>query len=129
MKAQSWREIKAEADKADPWFASQEAQEIFEAETERIEAEQQGYALSALRRDSGMTQKEVAEVMGISQARVSQIEHGQINSLDLLRSYISAVGGELHLTVSQGPLNVTLDLPRTAAAESTPAENGDHQAA
>ncbi len=58
--------------------------------------------------------------MGISRARVSQIEHGQTNGLDLLRSHISAIGGEPHPTVSQGPLNVTLDLSRTAVAESTP---------
>ncbi len=119
MKARSWREIQAEAEKLNPWLTSEEAQRIADAETARIEAERQGYALSSLRKESGRTQKEVAQIMGVSQARISQIEHGRIDSLELLRSYISAIGGELHLRVDQGPLSVTLDIPGSDAAAAT----------
>lgn len=39
---------------------------------------------------------------GSSQARVSQIEHGQVDSLDNLRAYAAAIGGEVEVTVRQG---------------------------
>lgn len=42
--------------------------------------------------------------MGVGQARISQVEHGQINSLELLRSYVSAIGGTLELTIRQDAL-------------------------
>ncbi|WP_150254015.1 helix-turn-helix domain-containing protein [Nocardiopsis deserti] len=122
MKARGRREIRAESEKQDPWFVSEEAQAVFDAETARVEAERQDYALSSLREESGRTQKEVARVMGVSQARISQIEHGRIDSLELLRSYISAIGGELHLRVDQGPLSVTLDIPGSDAAAAGTAE-------
>ncbi|QUX29618.1 XRE family transcriptional regulator [Nocardiopsis akebiae] len=124
MKGRSWREIQAEAEKLNPWLTSAEAQEIADAETARIEAERQGYALSSPRKESGRTRKEVAQVMGVSQARISQIEHGRIDSLELLRSYISAIGGELHLRVDQGPLSVTLDIPGSDAAAATATGEG-----
>ncbi|WP_017572147.1 helix-turn-helix domain-containing protein [Nocardiopsis halotolerans] len=73
-----------------------------------------------------MTQKEVAKAMEVSPARISQIEHGQIDGLELLRSHISAIGGELHLRVDQGPLSVILDVPGSrAATTSTPAETAE----
>ncbi|WP_327675916.1 helix-turn-helix domain-containing protein [Kitasatospora sp. NBC_00458] len=61
-----------------------------------------GYELAELRRKAGLTQKEVAGVLGVSQARVSQIEHGQVDSLDNLRAYAAAIGGEVEVTVRQG---------------------------
>lgn len=124
MRARNWLEIKAEAEQLNPWLTSTEANALADEDTARIEAERQGYALSSLRKESGRTQKEVAQIMGVSQARISQIEHGRIDSLELLRSYISAIGGELHLRVDQGPLSVTLDIPGSdaAAATGTPEE-------
>jgi hypothetical protein len=40
--------------------------------------------------------------MGVSQARVSQIEHGQIGGLDTLRSYVVALGGTLDVVADFG---------------------------
>ncbi|MFH9351054.1 helix-turn-helix domain-containing protein [Kitasatospora sp. NPDC017646] len=60
-----------------------------------------GYELAELRRKAGLTQKHVAELLGVSQARVSQIEHGQVDSLDNLRAYAAAIGGEVEVTVKQ----------------------------
>jgi hypothetical protein len=31
--------------------------------------------------------------MGVSQARVSQIEHGKVNEVDATRGYVEALGG------------------------------------
>ena len=108
VRTRGWREIRAEAERLDPWSASSEAEELAEADDARIEAEAQGYALAALRQESGLTRAEVAGSMGVGQARVSQIEHGEVDSLELLRCYISAIGGVLELKVVQGPTSVTL---------------------
>lgn len=111
MKARNRLEIQAEAEQLNPWLLSPEADTIAAADTARTEAERQGYALAALRKEGGLTQAQVARTMGVGQARISQIEHGQIDSLELLRSYISAIGGALRLQAVQGPMTVTLDLP------------------
>ncbi|MFJ9949011.1 helix-turn-helix domain-containing protein [Kitasatospora sp. NPDC091207] len=79
-----------------------------EAEAERARMRQEslarirGHELAELRRKVGLTQKEVAGLLGVSQARVSQIEHGQVDSLDNLRAYAAAIGGEVEVTVRQG---------------------------
>jgi DNA-binding XRE family transcriptional regulator len=54
----------------------------------------------------GLTQVEVAAILGVSQARISQIEHGQVDSLDTLRAYAEALGGEVSIVVSRGPLTL-----------------------
>lgn len=40
--------------------------------------------------------------MSVSQARVSQIEHGQVDSLENLRAYAAAIGGEVEVSVRRG---------------------------
>ncbi|KJS55290.1 XRE family transcriptional regulator [Streptomyces rubellomurinus subsp. indigoferus] len=102
MKGRSWTEVRAEAMKRFPEMATPEA----EADRARIRQEMlaqiRGYELADLRRKAELTQKEVANLMGVSQARVSQIEHGQVDSLDNLRAYAAAIGGEVEVSVRQG---------------------------
>lgn len=59
-----------------------------------------------MRRSAGLTQREVARTLGVSQARVSQIEHGQVDSLETLRAYAAALGGEVSVVVQRGPVTV-----------------------
>ncbi|MER7770249.1 helix-turn-helix transcriptional regulator [Kitasatospora sp. NPDC096140] len=102
MKGRSWTEVWAEAQRINPWLASPEA----EADRVRIRQETlariRGHELAELRKAAGLTQKQVAGLMGVSQARVSQIEHGQVDSLDNLRAYAAAIGGEVEVAVRQG---------------------------
>ena len=44
--------------------------------------------------------------MGVSQARVSQIEHGKITSMDMLRGYITALGGTVDVVANVGDWSV-----------------------
>nr|WP_241484937.1 helix-turn-helix transcriptional regulator [Nocardiopsis potens] len=53
-----------------------------------------------------MPQAEVAAAMGVSQARVSQVEHGQVTSMDLVRDYVAALGGSLDVVATVGGWNV-----------------------
>jgi transcriptional regulator with XRE-family HTH domain len=58
-----------------------------------------GYQLGQLRADAKLAQVQLAQRMGISQARVSQLERGDINQLevDIVRRYVAALGGRLRL--------------------------------
>jgi DNA-binding XRE family transcriptional regulator len=64
--------------------------------------ESRGWRLAEMRLKRGMTQAEVASRMGISVARVSQIEAGDVSTQEVLRRYITALGGTLHLVADFG---------------------------
>ena len=57
------------------------------------------YRLRELREESELTQVALAELLQVSQNRVSRIERGELDrtQLDTLRRYIEALGGTLHL--------------------------------
>jgi transcriptional regulator with XRE-family HTH domain len=54
-------------------------------------------ALAEMRRSRGVTQKQLAETMHVSQANISRIEHGEDAQLSTIQRYISALGGHLEL--------------------------------
>ena len=54
-------------------------------------------ALAEMRRRRGLTQKQLAEAMHVSQANISRIEHGEDVQLSTVQRYISALGGQLEL--------------------------------
>ena len=57
-----------------------------------VEAKIKGYELQQARKACGMTQKEVAAKMGVSQKRISDLENGSIDvmQVETLRRYITA---------------------------------------
>ena len=55
--------------------------------------------LAEIRRSRGLTQAEVAERMGVTKGRVSQIEQGKISGQEVLLRYASALGGRLHQAI------------------------------
>lgn len=72
-----------------------------------------GYGLAELRKRTGMTQTQLAEAMGVSQARVSAMERGDVNTLTVasVRAYIDALGGTVRVVASLDDTDVTLRLP------------------
>jgi transcriptional regulator with XRE-family HTH domain len=58
--------------------------------------------LTEMRKKAGLTQAEVAQVMGVSQQRVSVIESGGVAELATLADYIHALGGELKVIADFG---------------------------
>jgi len=69
-------------------------------------------ALAELRQEIGVTQREVAETLSVTQANVSRIEHEEDLYLSTLRAYVAALGGDLELravfpertvTIAAGP--------------------------
>lgn len=67
------------------------------AGTERLHAEY--LTLQELRKAKDLTQAQVAEVLGIRQASVAQMERRSDLLLSTLRSYVEAMGGKLSLMV------------------------------
>lgn len=65
-------------------------------------ARQAGQRLAAERRSQGITQAQLAEAMGVTPGRVSQIERGGPATIDATARYITALGGELNLVASLG---------------------------
>lgn len=70
-------------------------------------AEVRGYRLRELREMLGMTQTDLANGLGISQKRVSEIERGQVDftKVDTLRRYAEALGAELRVEVQVGDVS------------------------
>lgn len=95
MKGRSWSEVRTEAMSRHPELATPEAEQQRTAIREESEARIRGHELAELRRKAGMTQRDMAARLKVSQARVSQIEHGQIDSLEMLRAYATVLGGRI----------------------------------
>lgn len=53
--------------------------------------------LADLRRSRGLTQAELARLLGVSQPNVSKIEHGEEVHLSTVGDYIAALGGRLEV--------------------------------
>ncbi len=78
--------------------------------------------LTALREQAGLSQRELAKRIGVSQPRVAAIERSRNVTIDVLDQYVKAVGGVLEVSVIKGsrklPLLVSMPPrpPATSAA-------------
>ena len=75
-------------------------EEDMRAARERGRAYVDAFGLREARKASHMTQVQVADAMGASQNRVSQIENGEVGAMTVgsIRRYVEALGGRLTLT-------------------------------
>lgn len=93
--ARDWREIRAEAvarGRVDPRRADAARKEMHDA----VQAQR----LADIRKAHGHArQADVAALMGVSQARVSKLERGDLSHTELgtLQSYVTALGGTLRI--------------------------------
>lgn len=67
---------------------------------ERAKATLQAYEIAQLRQNANLSQKALAEKMGVSQANISKIENGSDVYLSTLKRYITTLGGELHINAT-----------------------------
>jgi len=58
--------------------------------------------LTALRENAGLSQRDLATRMNVSQPRVAAIEQSENVTVDVLKQYVSAVGGDLQVTAVVG---------------------------
>lgn len=71
-----------------------------------------GFRLAQLRHEVGLSQAEIAARMGISQPRVSQLESGDVDQMevDTLSRYVLALGGRLKLVADFDDHDVTVSM-------------------
>jgi predicted XRE-type DNA-binding protein len=106
MKAVRWEDTKRQARDLNPDWDTPERVAERERGRAALRAEQRGYQLAQLRKNTGLTQAQVATVMGVSQARVSQIEHGKVTEVDAIRGYVEALGGTVDVVARVGDWTV-----------------------
>jgi DNA-binding XRE family transcriptional regulator len=97
----SWRDVKAKAATVDPRTPA-ERDAGATAAAERREAYVRGHQLAEIRKAAGLTQAQIADTLGVSQARISKMEHGEISGIDVVRAYIAALGGHLDVVATLG---------------------------
>ena len=112
MTSTRWADVRAEMTAK---AGGEEA--VAEAREERL-AEEAGYKLAELRKALKLTQKQVAERMGVTKGRVSQVERGLVSTQDVLARYAEALGGRLQQAIHfpGGDIAVITRVTTSAAA-------------
>jgi transcriptional regulator with XRE-family HTH domain len=64
--------------------------------------------LTALREQAGLSQRELAQKIGVSQPRIAAIERSRNVTIDVLEQYVGALGGRLELSVVKGRKTIPL---------------------
>ncbi|HEV8561006.1 MAG TPA: helix-turn-helix transcriptional regulator [Actinophytocola sp.] len=77
-------------------------------------ASQSGHRLAEERKQRGLTQAQLAEVMGVTPGRVSQIERGEVSTIDTIARYVQALGGRLDLVANFDDHTVTVTVTDAA---------------
>ena len=95
MSTKKWTDVRAK-------HVSAVGEQVVAEESQRMLARVRAHGLAEMRRRKGLTQREVAEAMGVTTGRVSQIEHGNLSGLDVLDRYVQALGGTLGLFATFG---------------------------
>lgn len=118
--ATSTARVRAARDKvlANPRAAAAH-QALGEQIAERIENKRA--TLSEIRRAVGLTQKQLAETLGIEQGDLSKLERRQNLHLATLSRFIEATGGRLRITAVYGDTQVDLDVGQLVPPNSVPA--------
>jgi DNA-binding XRE family transcriptional regulator len=106
--ASNWRDVKAKARALDPTWDSPDRAARRARMREDMLASVSGAQLADIRKQLGMTQAQLADATGLSQARISQIENGKATSLEILRSYVTGLGGHLDIVVRIGNIHLNV---------------------
>jgi DNA-binding XRE family transcriptional regulator len=91
-----WDDIRAELDDGDS--------AALDAERARTEAWVSAFHLAEERKRVGLTQRQLADVMGVTPGRISQIENGDldVNEVATLNRYAQALGARMRIIFDYG---------------------------
>ena len=81
----NWEDVKAKARAVDTRTPAERAV-AKQAARERTEAYVRGHQLAEMRKAAGITQVRLAELLQVSQARISKIESGEVSGIEIIRS-------------------------------------------
>jgi predicted transcriptional regulator len=96
-----WSEVKAKARALDPRPDEERAAAKAVARGHR-DAYIRGHQLAEMRTAAGLTQAELADVPGVSQARVPKIEHGEVSGIEIVRAHVAGLGGSIDVVARLG---------------------------
>jgi ribosome-binding protein aMBF1 (putative translation factor) len=88
-----WKDIRAER------VARAGGEDAVRVGKEELLATVVGHRLAEARRRRGLTQQQVADRMGITKGRVSQIERGRVSGQEVVARFAAALGGQLHQAI------------------------------
>ena len=74
--------------------------------------------LTALREQAGLSQRELAKRIGVSQPRIAAIERSRNVTIDVLEQYVEGLGAHLEVNVVKGSRKVSLIGDRTKRAST-----------
>ena len=110
--AQDWEELERDL------HAAGVSPEEIESGARALLAQARGHQLSEARKQMGVAQRDIAATMGVSVARISQIEHGEVASFDVIARYVEALGGRLDLVADFGDRTVRLPVSDTTVTSA-----------
>jgi DNA-binding XRE family transcriptional regulator len=88
-----WRDIRADQ------VAQAGGEQTVQAAKAELRAEMIGHRLAEVRKARGLTQQQVADRMGVTKGRISQIEQGKVSGHDIVARFAAALGGRLHQAI------------------------------
>jgi DNA-binding XRE family transcriptional regulator len=91
-----WRDVRADI------VASSGGDEVVAEARKRNQAYIDGHRLAERRAALGLSQAEVGDRMGVTKSRVSQIERGEVSTVDAIARYVQALGGHLQISAVFG---------------------------
>jgi predicted XRE-type DNA-binding protein len=97
--SRTWRKVRSDL-RANGKLDDERIKEI----TDRLRGEVRMHRLAEIRDAIGLSQQALAELMGVSQSRVSQIERGELEHTEVatLRKYLEVLGGVIEICVRVG---------------------------
>jgi transcriptional regulator with XRE-family HTH domain len=110
----AWTDIRAEH------VARAGGEDAVDAGKRQMLAEVLGHRLAEVRRARGLTQRQVADRMGVTKGRISQIERGKVSGHDVLARYATALGGRLHQAIYSTSTTATSPPSRNPVSPWTP---------
>ncbi|WP_433372873.1 helix-turn-helix domain-containing protein [Streptosporangium sp. CA-115845] len=82
--------------------ASSDGEEAVTEVRRRSQAYIDGYRLAERRKTLGLSQTDVADRMGVTKSRVSQIERGEVSTVEAIARYVQALGGQIQISAVFG---------------------------
>jgi predicted XRE-type DNA-binding protein len=104
-KSRKWSEVRAEGRARRP-VDEERAEEL----RSQMRAEVRAFRLAEVRKAQHVSQAALAEAMGVSQPRVSQIERGEVPATEVgtLTAYVEALGGKVRVVADFGDESLTI---------------------
>lgn len=91
-----WSDIRADI------VANSGGEEAVTEVRRRSQAYIDAYRLAERRKTLGLSQTDVADRMGVTKSRVSQIERGEVSTVETIARYVQALGGQIQISAVFG---------------------------